>query len=245
MTAVADVIQFLDEFAPLSLAADWDNVGLLLGDRDRDVHRVMTCLTVTPETAAEAVESSAELIVAHHPIMFRGIKRLTGDSSEGRTLLSLARAGVSVFSPHTAFDNTRDGINDRLAARLGLEDVKPLRSQTSEVRFKIVVFVPDSDLARVSDAMLSAGAGNVGQYTECSFRGLGTGTFFGSDHSNPTVGQKGRREEATEWRLEAVCGVADISQVVQAIRQSHSYEEPAFDVYPLHNISSNIGEGRV
>jgi dinuclear metal center YbgI/SA1388 family protein len=191
------------------------------------------------------VELSAELIVSHHPIMFRGIKRLSEDTSEGRMLLSLVRAGVSVYSPHTAFDNTQEGINDRLAGRLGLGEVKPLRSRRDEARFKIVVFVPDSDLARVSDAMFSAGAGKIGQYTQCSFRSLGSGTFFGSEQSNPTVGQKGRREEATEWRLEAVCDEGDVSRVVHAIRQSHSYEEPAFDVYPLHSVGSDVGEGRI
>ena len=120
MLSVAAVIDYLEEFAPSHLAAKWDNVGLLLGDRAAAVQRVMTCLTVTPESAAEAVADGAQLIIAHHPILFRGVKQLTSATVEGRMVLSLIRAGVSVYSPHTAFDNTHGGINDALAARLQL-----------------------------------------------------------------------------------------------------------------------------
>jgi dinuclear metal center YbgI/SA1388 family protein len=159
-------------------------------------------------------------------------------------LLALIRAKVAVYSPHTAFDNTRGGINDLLAARLGLTDVVPLRKRDGPGQCKVVVFVPDADLARVSDALFAAGAGHVGQYSQCSFRLGGTGTFFGSDATNPTVGKKGRREEVSEWRLEAVCPEARVEQAVAALRQAHSYEEPPYDVYPLRP-PPGVGEGRV
>ena len=128
---------------PRHLAADWDNVGLLLGERGTAVERIMTCLTVTPDSAAEAVEDGAQLIVTHHPILFRAVQRLTDATPEGRMLLALARAGVAVYSPHTAFDNARDGINDLLAGRTGLRDVRPLRMQMGPRQCKVVVFVPD------------------------------------------------------------------------------------------------------
>ncbi len=245
MLTVGEVVRFLDGFAPPGLAAEWDNVGLLLGERTKTVARVMTCLTVTPESADEAVAEKADLIVAHHPILFRGLKRLTGDTAEGEMLLELVRANVAVCSPHTAFDNTTGGINEILANRLGLTNLVPLRRQNAAVEMKIVVFVPDKDLARVSDALFAAGAGQIGQYRECSFRIPGTGTFFGSDATNPTVGQKGRREEVAEWRLEMVCPQARLDAVLTALRQSHSYEEPAFDVYPLHPPRSATGDGRL
>src|SRR6516225_10243768 len=158
---------------------------------------------------------------------------MTGDAPEGRMLLSLIQSGVAVFSPHTAFDNTEGGINDSLAKRLGLVDVGPLRSREGIRQCKIVVFVPEADLSRVSDAMFQAGAGHIGQYSQCSFRLAGTGTFFGSDAANPTIGQKGRREEVAEWRLEAICPEAQVDGVVAALRRAHSYEEPAYDVYLL------------
>jgi dinuclear metal center YbgI/SA1388 family protein len=245
MLTVAAVVDFLERFAPLHLAADWDNVGLLLGDRGAAVERVVTCLTVTPDVAAEAVEARAQLIVTHHPVLFRGVKRLTTANPEGRMLLSLIQAGVSVYSPHTAFDNTADGINDALARRLSLTDVVPLRRGDAPGQCKVVVFVPDADLARVSEAMFAAGAGHIGPYSECSFRLAGTGTFFGSDAANPTVGQKGRREEVSEWRLEVVCPATAVQNVVAALRKAHSYEEPAYDVYPLQPARSALGDGRV
>jgi dinuclear metal center YbgI/SA1388 family protein len=245
MPTVAAVTEFLDAFAPPPLAADWDNVGLLLGERSADVRRIVICLTVTPEVAAEAVAEQAQLIVTHHPILFRAVKRLTDATPEGRMLLALVRHGVAVYSPHTAFDNTRGGINELLAARLELTDVAPLRRRDEARQCKVVVFVPDKDLGRVSDALFAAGAGRIGEYSECSYRLAGTGTFFGSDAANPTVGEKGRREEVSEWRLEVVCPEAMVEAVVAAMRQAHSYEEPAFDVYPLRPTASKLGDGRI
>jgi dinuclear metal center YbgI/SA1388 family protein len=245
MLHLGAILEYLEAFAPLRLAAEWDNVGLLLGDRNADVQRVMTCLTVTPESAAEAVAEGAQLIVAHHPILFRPIQRLTGDTPEGLMLTVLVKAGIAVYSPHTAFDNTKGGINDLLAHRLGVVDAVALRRQDDTGQCKVVVFLPEADLGRVSDALFAAGAGNIGQYSQCSFRAAGTGTFFGSDTTNPTVGQKGRREEVAEWRVEVICAEAKADAVVAALRKAHSYEEPAFDIYPLRPRAGSLGEGRL
>src|SRR5262249_50758699 len=157
----------------------------------------------------------------------------TADAAEGRALLGLARAGVAVYSPHTALDNAPGGINDLLARKLGLVGVGPLRGRDGPGQVKLVVFVPDKDLGKVSDALFAAGAARIGAYTECSFRLAGTGTFFGTESANPTVGEKGRREEVSEWRLEVVCPERAVAEVAGAMRRAHSYEEPAFDVYPL------------
>ncbi len=241
---VGDILAFLERFAPLHLAESRDNVGLLLGQRGRSAARVMTCLTVTPHTVAEAVESKADLVVCHHPILFRPVQRLSEDTAEGRLLLPLLKEAVAVYSPHTAFDNCAGGINDLLCERLGLQNAKPLRSR-AEPKVKIVVFVPDGDLARVSDALFEAGAGVIGEYRECSFRVPGTGTFFGSEAAHPTVGQKGRREEVAEWRLEVVCDADKAPEAIRRMRQAHSYEEPAFDVYPLQAQGGGLGAGRL
>jgi dinuclear metal center YbgI/SA1388 family protein len=238
-----DIASFLQQLAPLDLAADWDNVGLLLGNADADVQRILTCLTVTPEVVAEAVDQRVQLIVTHHPILFRPIKRLTSANTEGRMLLTLASAGIAVYSAHTAYDNCPGGINDLLAQRLGLTNVAPLRRH-EERQCKIVVFVPDKDLANVQGAMFAEGAGRIGQYDECSFRLAGTGTFFGTESTNPTVGEKGRREDVSEWRLEVVCPEPRVDAVLRALRRAHSYEEPAYDVYPLRPSGGKRGEGR-
>ena len=245
MITVRDVSLWLDHFAPRHLAEAWDNVGLLVGDPASEVRRVMTCLTVTPESAAEAVEEDVSLIVSHHPMLFRPTQRLTTANAEGRMLLALIRTGVAIYSPHTAFDNAPGGINDLLARRLELTQVTPLRTAEAVQACKIVVFVPDADLGKVSDALFAAGAGRIGQYRECSFRLAGTGTFFGEDAANPTVGQKGRREEVAEWRLEAVCSESLVDAAVSAMRRAHSYEEPAYDVYPLRPVPGGGGAGRV
>jgi dinuclear metal center YbgI/SA1388 family protein len=245
MPTVADVVKFLEKVAPLALAAEWDNVGLLLGDSSRDVRRVMTCLTVTPESAAEAVREKADLIVSHHPILFRAVQKLTASSTEGRMPLELARAGIAVYSPHTAYDNAPGGINDGLARRLGLTNVRSLRPLPTGAQTKLVAFVPDKDLAKVSDALFAAGAGRIGEYRECSYRLAGTGTFFATEATNPTIGEKGRREDVAEWRLEVVCPTSRVAEIVRAMRAAHSYEEPAFDLYPLTSDPTRHGQGRI
>ena len=244
MPTVAEFAAYLERFAPCATAADWDNVGLLLGDPADAVERAMTCLTVTPDVAAEAVRERVNLVVSHHPVLFRGAKKLTTATPDGQAVLPLLRAGTAVYSPHTAFDNCPGGINDILCRRLGVFDPVPLRSREAARQCKLVVFVPDSDLAKVSDALFGAGAGVIGQYNECSFRLAGTGTFFATDATNPTVGKKGRREDVPEWRLEVVVPERLVAPVVAAMRKAHSYEEPAFDVYPLKPGTAG-GEGRV
>jgi dinuclear metal center YbgI/SA1388 family protein len=252
MTTVAEVTGWLEQFAPSHLAEPWDNVGLLWGDPAAPVQRVMTCLTVTPGTAAEAIQEQASLIVSHHPVLFREVKRIRADLAETGHLWKLARAGVAIASPHTAFDNTQNGINDLLCRRIGLVEVSPLRPIPSRGNpaagsegpnaFKVVVFTPESDREAVMTGAFEAGAGQIGAYRECSFATPGQGTFFGTEASDPAVGQRGRRETVAELRLEVVCPAENLSAVLSSIRARHSYEEPAIDVYPLHEIRSKLGE---
>jgi dinuclear metal center YbgI/SA1388 family protein len=244
MVTLREVIQALEQFAPLDQAAEWDNVGLLLGDPAANVQRIMTCLTVTAATAQEAVREQADLVVSHHPVLFRPTQRITADNPEGAILLSLGQAGIAVYSPHTAYDDAVGGINEQLCARLGIGGVQPLRFRPAPALYKLVVFVPEGDLGRVSDAVFAAGAGIIGQYRECSFRLAGTGTFFGTEGTSPTVGQKGRREEVPEWRWEVVVPAERLETVVAAMRAAHSYEEPAYDIYPLHVLPRG-GAGRI
>jgi dinuclear metal center YbgI/SA1388 family protein len=245
MTLLRDVMAVLNRLAPLELAEEWDNVGLLLGRSDQPVQRVMTCLTITSTTVAEACQENADLIVTHHPLFYRPVQRVNDQNEEGRLALTLTRAGIAVYSAHTAYDNAPGGINDQIAGLLELESVRPLRPALAERQCKIVVFVPESDLARVSDALFAVGAGQIGQYRECSFRLPGTGTFFGTEQTHPTVGQKGRREEVAEWRLEVVCPERLVDEAIRALRAAHSYEEPAYDVYPLRPAQRPGGAGRI
>ena len=245
MTRIRDISDWLDRFAPPELAESWDNVGLLWGDPEAEVARVVTCLTVTANVAVEAVDAKAALIVSHHPILFRAVKRVTAHQVDNGMLWELARKNVSIYSPHTAFDNTEGGINDGLAQRLGLVDVAPLRPSVGPASFKIVVFTPETDRERVLSAAFASGAGRIGAYEECSFAIPGEGTFFGGETTNPTVGERGRRESVPELRVEIVCPAGRISAVLAAIRSAHSYEEPAIDVYALHPQPAGRGAGRV
>ncbi len=244
MPTIADIVVALERFAPPNGAASWDNVGLLLGSRSDTVDRVSTCLTLTCGVADEAVANGTHLVVTHHPILFRGSKQLTSDTPEGRTILRLAKAGIAIYSPHTAFDDCPGGINDQISSLLELNDVKPLRPGNQE-ECKVVIFVPDVDLANVSEAIFAAGAGAIGQYRDCSYRLKGTGTFLGSEMTKPAIGKKGQREEVEEWRLEVVCPRSRVEMVVAATRAVHSYEEPAFDVYPLMSPGRKSGSGRI
>jgi dinuclear metal center YbgI/SA1388 family protein len=246
MTTVADLAAWLEGFAPCALAESWDNVGLLWGDPAESVAKVMTCLTVTSATADEAIAQGAGAIVSHHPILFRPVQVLRADRPGNGFLWRLARAGIAVLSPHTAFDNTTGGINDGLAVRLGLTDVRPLRAGPAAREFKVVVFVPVPNREEVLNAAFNAGAGRIGDYTECSFTSAGRGTFFGGEDSNPAVGQAGRRETIREWRVELICGAERVAGVLGAIRAVHPYEEPAIDVYPLADgPPTGPGAGRI
>jgi len=245
MPTVSDVVRYLKRFAPLDLAAEWDNVGLLLGDGRAPVRRILTCLTLTAEVVDEAIASGVGLIVTHHPVLFRATQKLSSEQRDGQLLLPLLKADIAVYSPHTAFDNTIGGINDMLATRLGLIDVEPLRRKEAKASTcKLVVFVPEAEVETLSAALFEAGAGRIGDYRECSFRIPGTGTFHGGESTKPTIGQKGQREEVAELRFEVICPESALSAVIAALRRTHSYEEPAFDIYPLKSVP-RIGEGRI
>jgi dinuclear metal center YbgI/SA1388 family protein len=247
MKTIAEVARWLEEFAPPRLAEPWDNVGLLWGDPAAQASRVMTCLTVTSPTAAEAVAERADLIVSHHPVLFREAKRIRADLPSNAPLWTLARAGIAIASPHTAFDNTAGGINDGLCQRLGVVDAAPLRHLAPPTSFKVVVFTPEVDRDGVLAAAFAVGAGRIGAYNECSFASPGEGTFFGTDEASPAVGTKGRRETVDELRIEILCPQDRLAPVLAAIRARHSYEEPAIDVYPLHSPAAAAapGAGRI
>jgi dinuclear metal center YbgI/SA1388 family protein len=245
MPILADLVAFFRRFAPPDLAEEWDNVGLLVGDRNRDVARILTCLTLTPDVAREAIDERASLVVTHHPVLFRPVKRLTADDPQGKMLLALIAAGVAVYSPHTSYDSADAGINEQLSRMLGLENTAPLRPIPTETRCKIVSFVPRESLAAVQEALWSAGAGTIGEYSKCSFTIDGGGTFFGSKGAHPALGQAERLEQVAEARLEVVCPERLVSDAISRLRSAHPYEEPAFDIYPLRGEASNRGAGRV
>ncbi len=244
MTTVKDVCDHLKMLAPLNLAEDWDNVGLLLGDDSAQVKKIMTCLTLTTDVATEAADFEAQLVVTHHPVMFKPIKQITAATAEGRMLMTLLRHGIAVYCPHTAWDNSATGINQQLAELLELKEIAPLRKRAVTDQVKLVTFVPESHLEAVRKALWDAGAGVIGNYRQCSFNLLGTGTFFGSDSTSPAVGKSGQLEHVEEVRVEVVCPSKRLDHALALLRMAHPYEEPAVDVFSVKAVANAAGAGR-
>ena len=238
---VRDLVRAMEAIAPTALAEPWDNVGLLVGDADAALTRVMLAVDGTPPVLAEARAASCEALVAYHPVLFEARKRFTA----GSVAFDAARAGVAVYCPHTALDAAPGGTNDVLADVVGLSQRAPLRTvEPRDAEYKLVTFVPEEHVEVVSRALFDAGAGHIGNYSSCSFRAAGTGTFFGESGASPVVGEAGRLEEAAELRLETVVPIGKAAEVVRALRGAHPYEEPAFDLVKLATVSGH-GMGRV
>jgi dinuclear metal center YbgI/SA1388 family protein len=239
---VAHLAEAMEAIAPTRFAAQWDNVGLIVGDPACAVDRVLLTIDCTLAAVDEAKRSGCGAIVSYHPPIFEAVKRL----SAGSPAYEAVRAGIAVYSPHTALDVADGGTNDVLADTLGMTKRAPLRAleESHDAHYKLVTFVPAEHVEAVSRAMFQAGAGRIGRYSFCSFRAHGTGTFFGEEGANPVVGRPGRLEEAAEVRLETVVPVADAEAVVHALRSAHPYEEPAFDLVVLASPPLQRGFGR-
>lgn len=242
---VKEIVAFLDQTAPLALAEKWDNPGLLLGDPEHDVTKLFVALDVTPDVVAEAIEKSAQMIVAHHPVIFTGIKSLVQKSWHNKMLSDIIKHDIAVYCSHTNLDIARGGVNDVLAKKIGLQEVSLLQQQGSEVLAKIVVFVPESHSQQLMHAMTLAGAGHIGKYSDCTFQTTGIGTFRPLEGSNPHIGEKGSLEHVTEVRLETVVTEALKRQVLTAMLKAHPYEEVAYDIYQLQNVFNPWGLGRI
>ena len=244
------VLDILRRLAPERLAEPWDKAGLQLGDPDWPVRRGVLCIDLTESVLAEAVDARAGLIVAYHPMIFQPLEAVTSLDPRQRIVLTAAGKKIAVYSPHTALDAARDGVNDWLAAGIGLGKVRPIApAACGETSYKLVVFVPIDQADALRSALSDQGAGVIGDYEQCSFGVAGEGTFRGGADSRPTVGQAGRFERVAELRMELICPADRLGRVVTALRQAHPYEEPAFDVYRLEPAPADIdaaeGQGRI
>ena len=241
---VADVEHIMEEWAPRWVAWERDNVGLQIGERDRTVRSILVCLDVTDKVVSEAIRLRADLIVSHHPLLFRPPKSITSSDRVGSLVLRLAQHKIALYSAHTNLDVAEDGVSFALARALGLQNIRflsPLRGLLT----KIVTFVPEEYASTVMEAMAQAGAGTIGNYSHCSFSSAGRGTFQGSPETNPFQGRAGTLESARETRLEMILPRAKAPAVISALRNNHPYEEVAYDLYPLDNESRNFGMGAV
>jgi len=238
---IKDVAAVMEEIAPARFAEEWDRIGLQVGDAEASVDRVLVALTPTPRVLDEAVERGAQLVVSHHPLIFKPLASLTGASAVERLVAGFVRRGVALFAAHTNYDSAPGGVNDVLAQCLGLRDVRPMVAARAKLR-KLVVFVPPRNVEDVAAAICGAGAGSIGKYSNCTFRSEGTGTFLPSEAARPHIGRPGVLERVPEVRLESIMPEHRTAAVVQAMLAAHPYEEPAFDIHPLEN---DIEESRL
>ncbi|WP_433558911.1 Nif3-like dinuclear metal center hexameric protein [Pseudonocardia xinjiangensis] len=248
-TTVGDVIAALEKAYPPALAADWDAVGLVCGDPTEPVSSVLFAVDPVPETVDEAIdgaEGASQLLVTHHPLLLRGVHGVGADTPKGALLHRLIRSGTALYTAHTNADSADPGVSDALASAIGLEVTGPLVGAPGEPLDKIVTFIPVGPaITTVHDALSAAGAGRIGNYSHCSFATAGTGQFKPLDGADPTIGSVGKLERVAETRLEMVLPRGRRAAVVAALRASHPYEEPAFDVFELADLPSAQGLGRI
>lgn len=242
---VQRIINIINRIAPPGLAEEWDNVGLIVGDYAADVERVMVSLDATEAVLDEAVRQGVQLIISHHPMVFSAMKTIRNDHPTGKLIIKAIRHGIHIFAAHTNLDIADGGVNDILAGRLELTEIKPLADISAEALYKIVVFVPGGYEEDVRIAMGEAGAGWIGNYSHCTFQTTGTGTFKPLAGTKPFIGHAGELEKVKEVRLETVAPSSRLPRVIKAMLKVHPYEEVAYDIYPLHNQGTETGLGRI
>ncbi len=243
---IKDIAETIEKIAPLKLAQDWDNVGFLVGDSNRNVKKILLTIDITKAVAAEAKRLKTDLIISYHPVIWDGLKNIT-TNGPGSIVYELVRSDIAVFSIHTALDAAVGGVNDGLAEIIGIKDAKPIGDyvQGTSEDYKLVVFIPIKSVTRVSNAIFAAGAGGLGNYRCCSFSTEGTGTFLPLAGARPAIGKKGKLEKVEELRFETIVPAEKLAYVITAMKQAHPYEEPAFDVIKLYNQQHKFGLGRI
>jgi len=233
MTRVSDVIKVIDRLAPFRSAYAGDPVGLQVGDPNAEVTCTVVSLDRSTGAIRRCIERGAQLLVCHHPLIFRPLSSVTANRVDGKAVLELASHGVAFVAAHTNWDCAKGGVNDELARMLGLQRVEAFGDSGPSNETKLVFFVPADNADRVIDALSVAGAGQIGNYRRCAFLSLGKGTFEPEAGANPHIGEVGKREVVEEARVEMVLPNSRLWQVVAALKEAHPYEEPAFDLIPL------------
>jgi len=241
---IAEVIAYLEHLAPLSWQENYDNSGLIVGDPTCELTQALICLDSTEEVVDEAIANRCNLIIAHHPIVFKSLKSITGRNYVEKALLKCIKNDITLYAIHTNLDNFRGGVNAEIGERLGLENLQILAPQKNSL-FKLSVFVPVEAQQHVSMAMFEAGAGTIGNYSNCSFYAQGMGTFTPLKGAKPYIGAINKLEQTPEYKLEMIVEEHRIMEVIDALKKSHPYEEVAYDLVALHNTNAHQGAGMI
>lgn len=235
---------FLEQFAPLSMQESYDNAGLLIGNQEQNIESALITLDVTNEVLNEAIAKGHKLIIAHHPLIFKGIKKLTGSSHVEELVVKAIKNDIAIYAIHTNLDNMYHGVNAKLAEKLKLTNLKILQPDGSQLK-KIVVYCPLDYADALREAMFKAGAGNIGRYDHCSYNTTGEGTFRAKEGTNPFVGEIGKTHVEKEVKIESVVSSLNLAQVIKAMIAIHPYEEVAYDIFPLENTQTATGAGMI
>lgn len=239
---IAEVTRLIEDYAHLSLQESWDNAGFQVGNPQAEATGALLCLDVTEAILGEAISKGVNLIITHHPLLFRGLKSITGRNDIERIVIKAIKHDISIYSAHTNMDSAWGGVSHLIAKKIGLGDVEVLDCQKGKL-FKLVVFVPNASVESVRTAITDAGAGRIGDYDCCSYMQQGEGTFRALDDANPFVGEVGKLHHEPECRLEVIVPAQFKGRVVRAMLDAHPYEEPAYDLIQLENEDKYSGLG--
>ncbi len=241
---LSEIIAPIEKLAPLPYQESYDNSGLLIGHGTMEVNAALLCIDVTEDIIDEALALHANLIIAHHPLIFSGIKKLTGQTATERLVIKAVKHDIAIYAAHTNLDSVTGGVNSKICEKLGLKKCRMLSPVSGEL-CKLVTFVPSDHAEKVRMAIFEAGAGNIGEYDQCSYNIDGKGTFRGSEGTNPFVGEPGKLHIENEVRIETVFPKIYRSRIIKALLKSHPYEEVAYDIYSLENEYERIGIGMI
>lgn len=239
-----DFITLFEKYAPIGLQESYDNSGVQIGLREMEIKGVLTTIDVTEEVINEAIENGCNLIISHHPLIFKPLKRITSDDLVQRCILSLIQNNIALYVAHTNFDNILEGVNGKIADKIGLVNQRVLKPLSNQL-IKLQVYVPVLHAVAVRDNLFAAGAGAIGNYEDCSFSISGHGTFRANENANPFVGEKNKLHIESEIKLEVIFQSFQKTSILKALHESHPYEEPAYDLIVLENESARLGAGLI
>lgn len=241
---IGEITSYLESFAPISSSESYDNCGLIVGNKSTEITSVLVSLDCTEAIIEEAIQKKCNLVIAHHPIVFKGLKSFTGSNYVERTVIKAIKNDVAIYAIHTNLDNYRWGVNYEIGQRLGLNKLKVLQPKKN-VLSKLTVFVPKTHFEEVQNTLFEAGAGYIGDYSECSFSSSGIGTFKPNENSNPFIGEAQKHQKVEEIRLEAIVSNHKMGNVISKMLSAHPYEEVAYDVIALQNQNKFEGSGMI
>ena len=241
---IKEIITVLEEMAPLAYAEDFDNIGLLIGNKDTETSGILVCHDALENVIEEAITKNCNLVVCFHPILFSGLKKITGANYVERALIKAIKNDIAIYAVHTALDNHSKGVNHIFAKALGLKDIKILIPKQNYIR-KLITYTIAENAEEVRNALFDAGAGTIGNYENCSFNSQGIGTYMGNENSNPEVGERFEFVENNEIKIEITFEKHLESKILKALFKHHAYEEVAYEIYELQNKHQNIGLGAI